>query len=106
MKDVAGYRRVVMSDIKKWGSDDESKFTDISKGTLRYNGDKNPEITLEGSIGRLSLFKAAPDTYKALEEMCDMWTTVCDAQGWEPEHMVQYENAVTSLAQARGECHE
>ena len=52
------------------------------------------------------LIAAAPDMYKALQEMCDMWTTVCDAQGWEPEHVVQYENAVNSLAKARGECHE
>ena len=50
--------------------------------------------------------KPNPDLYKALEEMCDMWTTVCDAQGWEPEHMAQYKNAVNSLARARGECHE
>jgi len=45
------------------------------------------------------------DLFKALEEMCDMWTTVCDAQGWEPEHVVQYKNAITSMAKARGECH-
>ena len=64
-----------MSDIKKWGSDDEQSSTDT-------------------------------DLYKALQEMCDMWTTVCDAQGGEPEHVVQYTNAVTSLATARGESHE
>jgi len=95
-----------MSDIRKWGSDDGHKFTDTSKGKLTYDGDKNPEITFERSIGRLSLFKAAPDLCKALEEMCDMWTTVCDAQGWDPEHVVQYKNSLTSLAKARGECHE
>lgn len=52
------------------------------------------------------LIRSAPDTYKALQEMCDMWTTVCDAQGWEPEHMAEYTNAVNSMAKARGESHE
>ena len=52
------------------------------------------------------LIAESPDLYKALEEMCDMWTTVCDAQGWEPEHVVQYKNAVNSLARARGDSHE
>ena len=61
-----------MSDIKKWGSDDEQN----------------------------------PDLYKALQEMCDMWTAVCEAQTWEPEHMPQYTKAVASMAKARGECHE
>ena len=58
------------------------------------------------SQANADLISAAPDMYKALQEMCDMWTTVCDAQGWEPEHMVQYKNAMTSLSKARGESHE
>jgi len=99
-----------MGDIKKWGSDDEQKFTDTSKASITFTGPalkvKDAECNVDGVISTVSMFKAAPDLYKALEEMCDMWTTVCDAQGWEPEHMPQYKNAMDALKKARGECHE
>jgi len=99
-----------MSDIKKWGSDDEPKSTDTSMGKITYSGPAlavdDCKVNFDGVISTVAMFKAAPDLCKALEEMCDMWTTVCDAQGWEPEHVVQYRNAMDSLAKARGECHE
>ena len=91
-----------MSDTKftpgQWVPLDESKFTDTSMGKITYE-----RAVFDGVVADVSMFKAAPDLYKALEEMCDMWTTVCDAQGWEPEHVIQHRNALISLVKARGE---
>lgn len=49
------------------------------------------------------LIAAAPALVEALEDMVAMWRTVCEASGWDPEHMSQYEKAEAALSLAYGE---
>jgi len=97
-----------MSDIKKWGSDDEQKFTDTSKGKLTYDGDKNPEISIDHIEGKLSMFKAAPDMYKALEYVISRIETMDEAWWIENENCGGFDmdKIETALKKARGEYHE
>lgn len=69
-----------MSDTKltlgKWVCDDKSKFTDISKGSITYSGPslkvKDTEVNVDGVISTVSMFKAAPHMYKALECLMEL----------------------------------
>lgn len=59
-----------MSDTKKWTVEDSQKFTDFSLGEIQYTGVvEDPDVSIDGVVGNLSMFKAAPDLYEALEEM-------------------------------------
>lgn len=49
------------------------------------------------------LLAASKKLYEALDAMRSMWATVCDAQGWERDHLAEYSNAIAALAAARGE---
>lgn len=46
---------------------------------------------------------AAPDLLEALSGMLACWRSVCRAQGWEPEHVVEAIRAQEAIAKATGE---
>lgn len=46
---------------------------------------------------------AAPDLLEALTGMLACWRSVCRAQGWEPEHVVEAIRAQEAIAKATGE---
>jgi len=50
-----------------------------------------------------ALIAAAPEIDKSLLTMCNLWVSVCNAQGWAPDHVVQYGEALAALKKARGE---
>ena len=85
-----------MSDIKKWGSDDESKFTDTSMGKITYD-----RAVFDGVVADVSMFKAAPDLYKALDDLVTAWHSRDDEF-----RMNAFDTALEVLKKARGECHE
>lgn len=58
-----------------------------------YHGDTPPDA--KPSINQQLL--------EALEEMCDMWKTVCSVSGWDEHHMAQYDKAQAAIAAAKGE---
>ena len=39
----------------------------------------------------------------ALQDMADMWRTICSANRHDPEHMIEYVNARAALAPVEGE---
>ena len=49
------------------------------------------------------LIAAAPDLLLALEGMLGAWNMICDAQGWERDHIQQQKDAVAAIAKATGE---
>ena len=89
-----------MSDTK-W-DDEHQRFTDTSKGNLSYDGDlSNPDISINHVEGKLSMFKAAPDMYKALEALM---------QFNEDDDMIEYycgtnlfDQIKLAMSKARGE---
>jgi hypothetical protein len=34
---------------------------------------------------------------ESLREMCDLWNCLCTINGWDPQHMTQYQKALDSL---------
>ena len=48
------------------------------------------------------LITAAPDLLEALSGMLACWRSVCRAQGWEPEHVVEAIRAHEAIAKATG----
>lgn len=50
-----------------------------------------------------NLIAAAPGLLEALEGMCDIWKTVCDCNGHDPNHMSQFGRAIGVIAKAYGE---
>ena len=55
------------------------------------------------SAANAQLIAAAPDLLGALRGMTDLWFTVCTPRGWEPDHDVQYTDAIAALKSATGE---
>lgn len=49
------------------------------------------------------LIAAAPDLLKALRGMLSAWNMVCDANGFERDHIQQQKDAVAAIAKATGE---
>lgn len=49
------------------------------------------------------LIAAAPDLLEALQGMVSAWNMVCDAQGWERDHIQQQKDACFAIAKATGE---
>ena len=49
------------------------------------------------------LIAAAPDLLEALSGMLACWRSVCRAQGWEPEHVVEAVRAQEAIAKATGD---
>lgn len=109
-----------MSDIKKWGSDESQKFTDTSMGKITYSGPAlavdDCEINFDGVISTVAMFKAAPDLYKALEDLvrgAEMDKEQIDSEWGSGRTIEEIEadgdlskriiNARTVLAKARGE---
>ena len=43
------------------------------------------------------------DLLAALRDMCGIWVSVCNSQGWEPDHMQQYTRARAAIARATKE---
>ena len=43
------------------------------------------------------------DLLAALRDMCRIWVSVCNTQGWEPDHMQQYTRARAAIARATKE---
>ncbi|WP_241300814.1 hypothetical protein [Burkholderia cenocepacia] len=48
------------------------------------------------------LIVAAPELLESLQKMNDMWNSICDVNGWDPEHNVQYVEARAAIAKATG----
>lgn len=46
---------------------------------------------------------AAPELLKALQGMLGAWNMVCDANGWERDHIQQQVDAVAAIAKATGD---
>jgi len=94
-----------MSDIKKWGSDERQKFTDTSKGKITYD-----RAVFDGVVADVSMFKAAPDLYKALEELFDRENVEIFRTAIETNRQFDLykwaDRAMLALKKARGECHE
>lgn len=38
---------------------------------------------------------------KSLDEMCGVWRLVCNSNGWDENHMSQYENAIKLLERCK-----
>jgi len=45
---------------------------------------------------------AADDLDAALRGMIYIWTATCNANGWEPDHLIEYQRAVDAIAKAEG----
>lgn len=54
-------------------------------------------------INDARLIATAPELLQALEQMAEMWVSVCNSRGWEPEHMARYVKARAAIKKARGE---
>jgi hypothetical protein len=68
--------------------------------------DGNDERILSGEIhcneANARLIAAAPELLESLKRMTDMWNSICDVMGWDPEHNVQYGEAHAAIAKATG----
>lgn len=62
-------------------------------------------VAAEGSEGKSNarLIAAAPDLLEALKGMLGAWNMICDASGWERDHIQQQKDAVAAIAKATGE---
>ena len=65
------------------------------------------ELNIAAMVSRrnanAALIAASPELDNDLQAMCALWVSVCNAQGWDPNHVVQYGNALATLKKARGE---
>ena len=103
-----------MSDTKftpgQWVPVDESKFTDTSMGKITYSGPAlavdDAEVNFDGVISTVAMFKAAPDMYKALEDLLDRYVGLVecgDCGNWDAEKEAEVIASRLALAKARGE---
>lgn len=66
-------------------------------------GNDGTRINHEEVYANVHLMRASKELYSNLQSMCEMWRTVCEANGWDPEHMAQYQHSLETLKKARGE---
>ena len=59
--------------------------------------------TKKEGAANTALLAAAPDLLEALSGMLACWRSVCRAQGWEPEHVVEAIRAQEAIAKATRE---
>lgn len=48
------------------------------------------ESEAEEIVKRVNIYE---ELIESLDEICDMWFAVCNAKGWDENHMSQYERA-------------
>jgi hypothetical protein len=90
----------------------EAKFTPGPWVVTKYGdliGSNGEKVVF--SIGQRSnpvwkanaiLAQTSPELLDALSRMVDMWNSICDVNGWDPEHNVQYGEALAAIAKATG----
>lgn len=75
----------------------ELYWTGYSLGLTIGNTKPNVKYFYSGTVNEL---------VASLEAMCDMWKSVCNANGHEPTHMIEYVNARTLIEKIKGNKHE
>ena len=71
--------------------------------TLQEVAACGPTETVEQQEANAHLIAAAPRMYDALTNLCAVWKSHCNANGWEPSHVLQYDEALAALIKARGQ---
>lgn len=77
-------------------------YIELSEGT----GCRGNEYMSVGGIcteADARLLGASPELLDALKGMLDIWRSTCNAIGWRPEHLVQYDKAQIAIAKAIGD---
>ena len=84
----------------------------ITRGIRGWHGPESVNVINWNGISRATsvtgqanarLLLAAPDLLESLSGMLACWRSVCRAQGWEPEHVVEAVRAQEAIAKATGE---
>lgn len=58
---------------------------------------KNKDVASE-IVKRINMHD---ELVKSLDEMCGVWRLVCNSNGWDENHMSQYENAIKLLERCK-----
>lgn len=79
------------------GVDDDGKEFGMHSAILVESED------YERAAANRSLIAAAPELLESLKAMVEAWNMVCDANGWERDHIQQQKDAVSAIGKATGE---
>lgn len=70
---------------------------------IAYSDDGELICDIVYSEADARLIAAAPNLLDALKGILGAWNMVCDANGWERDHIQQQKDAVAAIAKATGE---